>query len=282
MSLRRPIPLPPSRNKGSIFGDAIRLESLWTPMAISPPRSPSFSTPPTEAAPDPVRLPIDHFALEKTKWMRPVNDVVHVFALEPEELYAVALIWFEVSPEPVLLSNRGRLSRNAVLPRTVFADELVWSPILDADGAESHAFELRADGFERQCVVEVVGGRIVVVQSQYSPLAVMGGLVSPSTRLVFEAGHREQLERLVDQVKSDPDDQVYVPTSEILLGRGLDRLTLSGGTSEARRVWAETKRTLQSMNTHVVQGIHDRNTSEFLDVGVSPDEVRLPNLGLYF
>lgn len=280
MSLRRPIPCS-SRNKGSIFGDALRLESLWTSMAISPPRSPSFSTPPTEAAPDPVRLPMDHFALEKTKWMRPVNDVVHIFALEPEELYSCALIWFEVSPEPVLLSNRGRLSRSAVLPRTVFADELVWSPILDADGAEGHAFELRAEN-ERQCVVEAVGGRIVVVQSQYySPLAVMSGLVSPSTRLVFEEGHREQLERLVSDIQSDPD-QVYVPTSEILLGRGLDRLTLSGGTSEARRVWTEIKRTLQSMNTNVVQGISDRNTAEFRDVNVSPDEVRLPNLGMYF
>ena len=118
--------------------------------------------------------------------------------------------------------------------------------------------------------------RGIIVHRPSSPAALEAGLVDPATRLAFDRSHPEQLAGLLDDVLVD-DDMVYMPVSEVLLGKALDRIPMRVSAkehpraSEARRVWVETRACLRSMQRSVVMGIKNQNRVEFERAGVVAD-----------
>tara|TARA_Y100000385_G_scaffold283549_1_gene339856 strand:+ start:63 stop:872 length:810 start_codon:yes stop_codon:yes gene_type:complete len=268
-------------------------------MAVSPPGSPQppASSPPTGATGCFSRLHIDDISLGNAVTVpsnhepEPLCSAIHTWGLSDEELHAVSYIFFEEATEDVIAwgcsSGRPRASKGAVLPQSVFADSLSWTPLVSDTGDRGWGFSLKLEG-EPQATIEVLNSRIVVVHNSFSPLSVEAKLVSPSTRLVFEASHLQELTQVVSKVLDD-EEIGYLPTGEILLGRGVDRLMLRrrrGGDvehdEEAQRVWNMTKARLRSMNSVVVSGIDAQNSRELASAGVGPREVSLPSLRTFF
>lgn len=205
-------------------------------------------------------------------------------------MHSAAYIFFEEARDDVVAWQQSggisRLSKGAVLPQPVFADVLRWSPLLSETGERGFAFSLLLEG-EPQTTIEVIESQIVVVHNSFSPLSVEANLVSASTRLVFDGNHQEELQRVVDSVLKD-EELGYLPTGEILVGRGLDRLVLRrrGGEGcqddEAQRAWNVTKTRLRNMNAAVIAGIDAQNKRELRAAGVSAKEVAPPNLRTFF
>ena len=252
-------------------------------MAVSPQRSPA-STPPTEAAVPHELIPELCLSETYTK-LRPIDSAVLTWGIGMGDYFGAAYVFFELSPKPVVVSETlgPRLCNEAVLPRVVFADALTWVPIVTNTGAEGHGFILWHDGTQ-QAMIETTGSEIVVVHSTYSPMAVESGLVSASTRLCFGPEHVRQLTELVEEVRID-DDLVFLPVTELLAGRALQKLPLRIDASvpdevadDARRVWTQTKSFLRSFNTPVLSGIENHNSIELGHASVSSREITLPSL----
>ena len=266
-------------------------------MAISPPRSPPTltSSPPTGAANCFSRLQIDEMTLGEAAIVpesgpTPLCSAVHTWGVSEEEMHSAAYVFFEEAKDDVVAwqasGGKPRISKGAVLPQPVFADALRWSPLLSETGERGFAFSLLLEG-EPQATIEVIESRIVVVHGSFSPLSVEAGLVSTSTRLVFEGSHQEELQRVVDSILKD-DELGYLPTGEVLAGRGLDKLVLRrrGGDGcqddEAQKAWNLTKTRLKQMNSAVIAGIDAQNGRELAAAGVSAKEFALPNLRTVF
>ena len=92
--------------------------------------------------------------------------------------------------------------------------------------------------------------------------------------------HHQQLQSLHAEIESD-NDLTYIPTTEILVGTGLERLPLRGN-DEHRKVWTETKNFFRSMNSTVVRGIENHNNAEFIRAGVRRGEMLSVNLSSLF
>jgi hypothetical protein len=285
MSLRPS--LPHSNQKaacGSLFGAPV---GLWSSMAISPPRSPSASPP--SLATGAVFERLDELSLAPAALVAgiqapgPVRNLVHVHGVSSDDLAACALVYFEDAGEEILASPTRR-SLGAVLPRLVFADTIGWHPIVAPDGARGLAFTLRLQG-EVQATVEVIGERICVLQAAYSALAIEAGMASPASRLVFDITHAEELAAVIESVRAD-DELGFLPNTELLVGRALDRIPLRGwgvaGDLEARELWKHTRERLRRTNPLVAAGISLQNQRELETASVPHKEVSIVSLGAYF
>ena len=269
--LRRGAPLEPPPPR-----ELVRFAQLWASMSLSPPQSPAPSTPPTEPVTTRA-LCDDAFALSPTG-QRSLDSAVHTWEVSEEQWYAATLVWFEQQQDARSASATARrMSRRSVIPKPVYVNELAWAPMIDDAGCTGHAYRLALDGAP-VAVIEVSPDRIAVVQQSYSPLSVVAGLVSPATRLVFGPQHPAQLRALIDEVEQEPDEIVYTPNTEMLVGRGIDRLLLLEAPVEAREVWQRTRSFLASMNRDVLRGIRVRNGTEFRTAEVSPREIAIPNI----
>jgi hypothetical protein len=256
-------------------------------MAVSPQRSPA-STPPTEASIPQELIPELSLGEPYTK-LRPIESAVLTWGIDLSDYFGAAYVYFEIAPKPIVVSEAlgPRLCNEAVLPRIVMADSITWIPIMTNTGAEGHGFILWNDGTQ-QAMIEATGNEIVVVHSTYSPMAVEAGLVAASTRLCFGPEHVKQLTELIDEVRLD-DDLVFLPATELLSGRALQKIPLRVDANvpdeiadEARRIWMQTKSFLRSMNVPVLSGISNHNRIELHNASVSSREITLPNLEYAF
>ena len=269
---------------GSLYGKAL---DFWSPMAVSPPRSPSSSPPVLatgsiyERLSDLSLAPAAITAGVSTP--EAVRNLVHVHGVPLEEFASCCLVYFEDAGETVLASPT-RKSLGAVLPRLVFADSVTWIPIVSPEGTQGHAFKLQLEG-ETQTTFEIIGNRVVVLQPEFSALAVEAGTASPSTRLIFESTYANDLAAVIANVRED-EELGYLPNSDLLVGRQLDRIPLRGwgdaSDGEARAVWKQTRTRLRSTNSLVCEGISIQNRRELSAAGVLPKEIPLVPLGVYF
>lgn len=281
MSRRIPVPQP-DQTRGSLYGDAFGVRDIWSSMAVSPQQSPA-SSPPTDPVVTHDATCSDLDMYEHQTRLTHVESAVLTWKVDLDEYYGAAYVFFELSSTPVVLSETlgTRMCVQPVLPQVVYADAISWQPIVTNTGIQGHGYVLSLEGTV-QAMVEVVGGELVVCHSSYSPIGVECGLVSPSTRLCFGPQHPEQLERLVDDVAMD-GELVFLPVNEMLAGRVLERLPLrvdapDGVATEARRIWAETRAFLRSMNSTVLHAIDNHNRVELERSCVSPREIVLPNI----
>lgn len=269
---------------GSLYGKAV---SFWDDMTISPPRSPSASPPLLatgaiyERLSDLSLTPAVITAVASAP--AAVRSLVHVHGVPVEEFAACCLMYFEDAVSEILASPRRR-SLGAVLPRLVFADTIVWNPVISPDGTHGHSFILQLDG-ETQATVEVIGERIVILQAAFSALAVEAGTASPSTRLVFDSKYPKELAAVISKVRDD-EELGYLPNSDLLVGRQLDRIPLKGWSgsddASARHVWCLTRERLKATNALVSEGVLLQNRRELTSAGVSTKEIGLVNLRAYF
>jgi hypothetical protein len=215
-----------------------------------------------------------------------LESAVQTFSYTAAELVGCAYVFFERQREPVIVSSSGtrgpRVNLDPVLPRMVNVDAVVWKPMITNAGEEGHSYAL-AYGGEHVASIEVTASRVIIVHCTYSPSVLDAGLVDPATRLVFERSHPQQLQGLMDDVLVDPD-MIYLPVSEVLLGKALDRIPLRVAANdhpratEARKVWMHTRDFLRSMQSSVIRGITNHNKLEFERAGVSRTEILNINL----
>jgi hypothetical protein len=214
--------------------------------------------------------------------LQPLESAVQLFSYTTAELVGCAYVYFEQSKTPVVVSNGAlgpRYNRNPVLPRLVNVDAIEARQMITNLGEEGYSYALFFEG-DHVASIEVTSGRVVIVHQTYSPLALEAGLIDPATRLVFERLHPRQLSGLMDDMTLD-DDLVYLPTSEIMLGRALERIPVRNCKgSEARRVWIETKAFLRSMQSDVIRGVQRQNSTEFCRVSVKSSEMVSTDLSL--
>ena len=259
MSLR-PTPKASRSDVGSIFGPAVQ---IWSPMCLTPPTSPE----------EVVDFTMEEFTMtEPLSKLPALESAVQLFLVEQEELFACAYVFFSKSRQTSIISEGSvgpRLNRDPIVPHIVHAGMVVAVPVLSATGEEGTAFNLVDE--EVVASVEVYSQTVVVVHASYSPVAARAGQVPASTRLVFGREHHEQLLQLLSEVEAD-DDLLYAPMTEILVGKGLDRLPLRGN-DEQRRLWSDTKDFFRTMNGMVVRGIERHNQNEFRRAGVGRGEL---------
>jgi hypothetical protein len=223
---------------------------------------------------------------EPMRKLKSLDSAVQTFSYTDAELARCAYMFFERHVKPVIVSDSvkygTRLNRDPILPKMVNVDTITWNPMITNAGEEGHSYSLVHEG-ERVASIEVTCSRVIVVHSTYSPAALDASLISPSTRLVFERSHPEKLHAVVDEVRKD-DDLIYLPVSEVLLGKALDRIPLRidhkehPSASEARRVWLDTRSFLKSMQKDVVLGIQHQNNMEL----TRTDATEINDTGLYF
>ena len=277
----------PCGNTGSIFGEALKTRhvvGLWgQTLSLSPQTSGIL-----DAAGSPDRLvPMDEDDNETTitsdsvSKRKPLESAIQTFSYTAAELASCAYVFFERQRQPVIVSSgvQGpRFNRDPVLPRAVYVDTVLWNPMLCNSGEEGHSFALSYEGHHSSSV-EVTSSRVIIVYGTCSPSALEAGLVDPATRLCFGRDHPQELDRVLDDVLMD-DDVVFLPLSEVMLGRALDKIPLRVThndhplAADARKVWVETKSFLRSMQSSVVKGITNQNRLEFKRVGVSESELR--------
>jgi hypothetical protein len=128
---------------------------------------------------------------------------------------------------------------------------------------------------------EVYTNTVVVVHSSYSLLGVQAGEVPASTRVVLSrADHKRRLLQLRSELARD-NDLGYAPTNEVLVGNGLESVTMRG-TLKERRLWQDTKRCLRDMNPVVADCIQHQNCLEATRVGLKSSEIDQPRLSDFF
>ena len=257
---------------GSIFGVALH---IWDPMVVSPPRSPEESPP---------EVTIADFSLEGPKTrLQPLESAVQTFLVEEEELFACSYLFFCREQQSTIVSDGAegpRLNRTPVIPHLVYADMVISGSVVSSKGEDGVVFTLVDEESQKVADFEVYHDTIIVVHSSHSPMAVQAGQQAESTRLVFGMHHHQQLQSLHAEIESD-NDLTYIPTTEILVGTGLERLPLRGN-DEHRKVWTETKNFFRSMNSTVVRGIENHNNAEFIRAGVRRGEMLSVNLSSLF
>eukprot|EP00966_Prymnesium_polylepis_P211397 4895610-Prymnesium_polylepis.1 len=290
-ALEQSLPVP-CGNRGSIFGEALHsrhVGGLWgQTLSLSPPTSDMLQS---ETSADTVAMDKDDecaSAGEPISKLKALDSAVQTFSYTAAELSGCAYMFFECQRETVIVSSSAihgpRLNRDPVLPRMVSVDTIVWKPMITNAGEEGHSYALAHEG-EHVASIEVTASRVVVVHSTYNPAALEAGLVDPATRLVFERSHPKQLNELLDDVVMD-DNIIYLPVSEVLLGKALDRIPLRVSSkdhprsADARKIWMETRHFLRSMQSSVIRGIRNHNSLEFERAGVTETEINDVDLEL--
>ncbi len=276
MSLRAPSLVSPKQAvcPGSLFGAAIGTPTggFWNQLAVSPPRTPPSAA--SQYAPLP-----PEFHLDAVPAAVPTSEQVDsIFPSWAHDFSNAALVTFTQSADVVTLRASPRLEcTNVVHPTMVHADAATWRPMLsESTGERGHLFALSHQG-RPTCRIEVTlegdeVGRIVVVQPEYSPLAVAARMSAPSSLLVFEdvRAHTQSLHALRQSLSANGDTG-YVPTQELVATRALDELVLttdhSAEAAAARKHWKTTKRLLAALSTATADCIDAYAQCEFARVG---------------
>jgi len=287
-----PIPFGSACGVGSLFGPAIGAPGgqLWDSMAVSPPRSPTLR--PAEGGDG--GGPEDAFSLGGGELgasalllsggepagasAEPVVDAV--CATYEAETAGAALVRFaqERGASAVMTGKHGKRVRNAdfVVAKPVVADAAVWRPMQGAAG-RGHVFFLMDEG-RVACRVEVsesggVLGRVAVVDPTHTTLGVSAGVADASTLLEYAEpeAHLRALRALRARMREDAEVG-YIPTSELVVGRGLGALPLAlkkgePGAAAAPAVWARTKRFLTEMSELTADAVEAHAEAEFARVG---------------
>ena len=278
MSVRARCYLDPKQptGPGSLFGTAIGTPEggFWNRLAVSPPRTPPCATGQYTPLPP-------EFHLDAPPAAVPTRDQVDsIFPSWSHDFSNDAVIvTFVQSADVVTLRASPRLEcTNVVHPTMVRADAVSWRPMAcEATGARGHLFALSHEGrptarievtLERNDEI----GKLLVVQPEYSPMAVAARMASPSSLLAFDdvRAHTESLEALRRTLATD-GDVGYVPTQELVVTRALDKLVLttdhSAEAALARRHWKATKLLLAGLSTATASCIDAYTQSEFRRVG---------------
>ena len=259
MSLRSPVfgeTKPPER-PGSLFGAAIGTPTggLFGPYVVSPPR-----TPPTEASRY-AQLPPEFHLDAAPPAVPTTGQLDSVFPSWVHDFSDAVLVTFAQSPDVVTLRASPRLEcANVVHPTMVRADAVAWRPMAcEATGTRGHLFTLSHRG-QPTCRIEVslIGGdelgRVVVVQPEYSPVAIAARTTAPSSLLIFDnlRAHTESLHALRHTLATSGDTG-YVPTQELVATGALNELVLatdhSAEAAVARRHWKTLKLLLAALST---------------------------------
>ena len=260
MSIRSPTfgEPKPSERPGSLFGAAIGTPTggLFGPYVVSPPR-----TPPTEATRY-AQLPPEFHLDAAPPAVATAGQLDSVFPSWVHDFSEAVLVTFAQSPDVVTLRASPRLEcANVVHPTMVRADAVAWRPMAcEATGTRGHLFTLSHRG-QPTCRIEVslAGGgdelgRVVVVQPEYSPVAIAARTTAPSSLLTFDdvRAHTESLHALRHTLATSGDTG-YVPTQELVATGALNQLVLATDHSPeaavARRHWKALKLLLAALST---------------------------------
>lgn len=252
MSIRSPVFVDhkAAERPGSLFGSAIGTPTggFWHRLAVSPPR-----TPPTEASRY-AQLPPEFHLDAGPAAVPTAGQIDSVFPSWVHDFSDAVLVTFALSADVVTLRAAPRLEcANVVHPTMVRADAVAWRPMVcDATGTRGHLFTL-SNREQQTCRIEMslVGdgdevGRVVVVQPEYSPVAIAALTAAPSSLLIFDdvRAHTESLQALRHTLATSGDTG-YVPTQELVATGALNRLVLSTDHSPeaavARRHWKTLK-----------------------------------------
>ena len=281
---------------GSLFGPAIGAPGgqLWDSMAVSPPRSPTLR--PAEGAEGAEGAPDAALSLGASELgvpglllsagepagasAEPIVDAV--CATYEAETAGAALVRFaqERGASAVMTGKHGKRVRNAdfVVAKPVVSDAVLWRPMQTAAG-RGHVFFLMDEG-RVACRIEVSEaggalGRVAVVDPTYTALGVTAGVADPSSMLEYEdpETHLRALRALRARMREDAEVG-YIPTSELVVGRGLEALPLTlkrgePGAAAAPAVWARTKRFLTEMSALTADAVEAHAEAEFGRVGAS-------------
>lgn len=278
MSIRNAsAPVPCTSNHGSIFGTALQVQDLWTQtLSLSPPKSGRIVDATYVLQPMEEEIGSLGDSPRSHHQLGDLESAVQTFSYTAAELAGCGYLFFERQKDAVVVSSGSkghRRNREPVLPRIVNVDAVSWRPMITNAGEEGNSYALKHEG-EHVASIEVSSATVVIVHSTYSQMALEAKLIDPATRLAFNRNHPQQLATLVDDVMLD-DDLLYLPLSEVLLGRALDRIPLKvefndhPGAPEARRVWLQTREFLRSMQRDVVRGVQFHNRTEFERVGAT-------------
>jgi hypothetical protein len=257
---------------GSIFGAAIGAvgETLWTTMAISPPRTPPTSS---TAALSPPPLALDEAAVLGEEAPLPGESTVEAVCTmhDCDCVDGVALVRFaqELNSSTLLVTTAPRVRNyDYVVGKPVLADEVRWSPMSAQDGSQGHVFELFYQGAPSSRIEVCIGpqgrlGRVAVVDASYSPLSAASGMSDASAMLCYEEPeeHLRALRALGSQMKTD-SNVGYAPTLEVCIGPALDALPLQGGGISARAAWTAARRFLGEMSSLAVANAERHAASE--------------------
>jgi hypothetical protein len=259
MSIRSPVfaDHKPAERPGSLFGAAIGTPTggFWHRLAVSPPR-----TPPTEASRY-AQLPPEFHLDAGPAAVPTAGQLDSVFPSWVHDFSDAVLVTFAESADVVTLRAAPRLEcANVVQPTMVRADAVAWRPMAcEATGTRGHLFTLSCGG-KQTCRIEVslAGdgdeiGRVVVVQPEYSPVAIAARTAAPSSLLIFDdvRARTESLHALRHTLVTSGDTG-YVPTQELVATGALDRLVLATDHSPeaavARRHWKTLKLLLAALS----------------------------------
>jgi len=241
-------------------------------MAVSPPRSPEQSAPPSPSTLPPLNLSY----LART----PLEAAVQTFLVEEEDLFAATYIFFEHSNRTCLVSqSRGaeRINQRAVLPHLVTADRVESGSVLSPDGELGSLFRM-FEGDEAVASVEVYDDRVVVVHASFSRDAVDAGAVPMSTRLEFRADHERRMREAMEETEIDTE-LTYIPLTEVLWGNRARKLVVGG---QGGAVWQNVCDFFSGINGTVVRAIERHNEHEFASACVPPWELPRSRLEAIF
>ena len=261
---------------GSLFGSAIGspVGGFWNRLAVSPPRTP----PTTSSQYDPMPPEFDIDAGPRAT--ATASQLDSVFPSWVHNLSDAVLVTFVQSTDVVTLRSSPLLQcTNVVHPTMVRADAASWRMMAcDISGTCGHLFTLSHRG-KHTCRIEVTLegddiGKVVVVQPEYSALAVSSNLCSPSSLLVFkDVRERVKTLRSLQNEIAISSEVGYVPTQELVATSALDKLVLTTDHSPeaviARRHWKLTKMLLTNLSTATADCVDAYTRSEFRRIGGS-------------
>lgn len=274
---------------GSLFGAPVcaastttTKEQLWTPMAISPPRSPVLPELQSRLEPPTFYLNADSVNLEPCLSTEPLVEAV--CPTWECEMDGAALIRFaqEQNSSAIITGKGGKRVRNTdfVVAKPIVADAVVWRLMRDIDNeACGSCFFLMSQGAVVS-KIEVMQsdsgsseiGRVAIVDPMHTKLAVASGLADSSTLLEFQipADHVRQLRALRAHMRADAGVG-YIPTREVVVGRALDALPLKTspgpGAAAAPSTWAKTKRFLHELSEVTVDAMQTHTEAEMTRAG---------------
>jgi hypothetical protein len=275
---------------GSLFGPAIGAPGgqLWDSMAVSPPRSPPLRAVEGEGPDDALSLGASELGAPGLLLSagepagasaEPIVDAV--CATYEAETAGAALVRFaqERGVSAVMTGKHGKRVRNVdfVVAKPVASDAVLWRPMQQTAAGRGHIFFLMHEG-RVACRIEVSEsggalGRVAVVDPAHTALAVSAGVADPSSLLEYvdPEAHLRALRALRARMREDAEVG-YIPTSELVVGRGLEALPLAlkrgePGAAAAPAVWARTKRFLTEMSTLAADAVEAHADAEFARVG---------------
>jgi len=256
---------------GSIFGKALD----WSPMALldseEAPVSPLCTKTDTRP-PSPMELePLEPLAVK-----RHLESAIETWRHSPAEWQDMAFCYFELERGAHIVSSDlsgVRLNKRPVAVRMSKADSLTWAPVVTNEGITAHSFALSFDDVPVATFVVIADDlhqpqTVRFTHAHWSPLKTAAGMCDQSANLVFDvANHTAQLVQLINDVEQD-DEQCYLPTTELLIGKQVSGLQLTFGApssemaADAEKVWGATLSFFEDMKPHVRRGVNRQNAYE--------------------